>query len=131
MRIFLSIILSSVLMLSACSGSDPAPGGPRLVIEPDDGRAPILGAIAGATDNIRLTIYEITDLQSVPNQSPPAPAASVAQALIDKAASGVMVRVIVDQKQYWNGSSSEQIQYTVQALRDAGVDVQTSSTAFC
>jgi phosphatidylserine/phosphatidylglycerophosphate/cardiolipin synthase-like enzyme len=130
-RIFLYIILSSVLILSACSGSDPAPVQPRLVIEPDDGRAPILAAIAGATNNIRLTIYEITDLQSVPNQTPSAPAASVAQALIDKARSGVKVRVIVDQKQYSQGSSADQIKYTVQALREAGVDVQTSSTAFC
>jgi cardiolipin synthase len=132
MRIFLTIILSSVLLLSACSGDNkPAPALPRLVIEPDDGRAPILAAIAGATNNIRLTIYEITDLQSVPNQTPSAPAASVAQALIDKARSGVNVRVIVDQKQYSQGSSADQIKYTVQALRDAGVDVQTSSSAFC
>jgi phosphatidylserine/phosphatidylglycerophosphate/cardiolipin synthase-like enzyme len=130
MRIFLSIILSSVLMLSACSGGDPAPGGPRLVIEPDDGRAPILAAIAGARNNIRLTIYQITDLQSVA-QNPPAPANCVVQALIDKAASGVNVRVIVDQHQYANGSSAQHIQDTVQALRNAGVVVHPSSTAFC
>lgn len=87
MRKILSIILSSVLMLSACNGSDPAPALPRLVIQPDDGRAPILEAIAGAKNNIRLTIYEITDLQSV-SQSPSAPAGSIAQALIDKVKSG-------------------------------------------
>ncbi|MBW4056776.1 MAG: hypothetical protein HIU83_15525 [Proteobacteria bacterium] len=129
MRKFLLIILSSVLILSACNGgSTPIP--PRLVIEPDDGRSPILNAIAGATDNIRLTIYEITDLQSV-SQSPSAPAISVAQALIDKAQSGVSVRVIVDQNKYGSGSSAKPVQQTVQALRNAGVIVHLSSTAFC
>lgn len=101
------------------------------MIEPDDGRAPILEAIAGATNNIRLTIYEITDLQSVP-QSPPAPADSVVIALINKARSGVTVRVIVDQNQYdGTGSNSQQIQQTVDALRNAGAIVHLSSTAFC
>jgi phosphatidylserine/phosphatidylglycerophosphate/cardiolipin synthase-like enzyme len=133
MRIIVPIFLSSVLILSACNGDNgnysiPAP--PRLVIQPDDGRGPILEAIAGATESIRLTIYEITDLQSVA-QSPQAPAISIAQALIDKARSGVNVRVIVDQNQYKNGSSSQQIKQTVQALRNAGVSVRLSSTAFC
>jgi hypothetical protein len=77
MRVFLSAILSSALILSACGGGgDSDPGLPRLVIQPDDGRGPIIEAIAGATNNIRLTIYEITDLQSVV-QSPAAPADSV------------------------------------------------------
>lgn len=136
MRIFLSVILPSVLILSACGRGDSgggasAPGLPRLVIEPDDGRGPILEAIAGATNNIRLTIYEITDLQSVP-QSPPAPADSVVIALINKARSGVTVGVIVDQNQYdGTGSNSQQIQQTVDALRNAGAIVHLSSTAFC
>ena len=128
MRIIFSIILSSVLMLTACNGSSPTP--PRLVIEPDDGRAPILMAIAEARNNIRLTIYEITDLQSV-SQTPSAPAFSISQALMDKARSGVNVRVIVDQNQYSKGSSAANIQQTVQSLRDAGIEVHTSSTAFC
>jgi cardiolipin synthase A/B len=131
MRTFLSLMLSSVLMLSACSGGGGSGSSqPRLVIEPDDGRGPILEAIAGAKNNIRLTIYEITDLQSV-TQSPPAPGDSIAQALIDKARGGVNVRVIVDQDQFQNGSSAQQIQYTVQALRNAGAVVHLSSTAFC
>jgi cardiolipin synthase len=130
MRVFLFIILSSALILSACGGGDSAPGLPRLVIQPDDGRGPILEVIAGATNNIRLTIYQITDLQSVA-QSPPAPADSVVQAIINKAESGVIVRVIVDQDQYGTGSNSLQIQQTVDALRDAGAIVNLSSTAFC
>ena len=100
------------------------------MIQPDDGRGPILEAIAGATNNIRLTIYEITDLQSV-SQSPAAPADSVVQALINKAQSGVTVRVIVDQNKYGTGSSSPQIKQTVDALRNAGAIVHLSSTAFC
>lgn len=127
---FFCLILSSAL-LCACggdSGSGPDPA--RLVIQPDDGRGPILEAIAGATNNIRLTIYEITDLQSVV-QSPPAPADSIVQAIINKAESGVIVRVIVDQNQYQNGTNALQIQQTVDALQNAGASVNLSSTAFC
>lgn len=131
MRKLLSIILSSILMLSACGGSHTAPDLLRLVVEPDDGRAPMLEAIASATDNIRLTIYALTDLQSVV-QNPAAPAASIAQALIDKAKSGVAVRVIVDQNQYGgSGANALLVQQTVAALRNAGATVYVSSTNFC
>ena len=118
------------LLMSACGGGKPTPSQQRLIIQPDDGRAPILEAIAGATNNIRLTIYEITDLQSV-SQSPAAPADSIVQALINKARSGVPVQVIVDQDKYTTGSSSAQIKQTVEALRSAGATVHLSSTAFC
>lgn len=116
----------------SCGGvSTSAPVQSSLVIEPDDGRAPIVAAISNATDNIRLTIYQITDLQSV-IQSPPAPAGSVVQALIDKSRSGVTVRVIVDQTQLGGtGSTSRQIQQAVEALSEAGAIVHPSSTAFC
>ena len=120
--------LIAAILASSCS--NPSPPGPRLVVEPDDGRDFILEAIAGATNNIRLTIYEITDLASVA-QTPAAPARSVVQALIDAAHRGVAVRVIVDQGQYGSGSSSQQIQQTVGAMRNAGILVNLSSTAFC
>ena len=130
----LPIIILILLTLSACGGSDPAPvllpAQQRLVIQPDDDRAPILDAIHTATDNIRLTIYALTDLKSV-SQTPPAPDKSIVQALIDKAKSGVKVRVIVDQNQYYKGSSATQVQQTYKALSDAGVSIRTSSTAFC
>jgi cardiolipin synthase len=118
------------LLLSACGGDNSTSSLPRLVIQPDDGRGPIIEAIAGATSNIRLTIYEITDLQSV-SQNPAAPADSVVHALINKARSGVTVQVIVDQNKYGTGSSSPQIKQTVEALRNAGAIVHLSSTAFC
>jgi hypothetical protein len=125
-------VLAAVVLslLASCKSGDPAPAGPRLVIQPDDGRAFILDAIAAATRNIRLTIYEITDLASV-QQTPPAPVNGVVQALIDAAHRGVGIQVIVDQGQYGGGSSSQQIQQTVGAMRNAGIDVQLSSTAFC
>lgn len=131
MRKLLSVILSSILLLSACGGSHTAPGLPRLVVEPDDGRAPMLEVIAGATDNIRLTIYALSDLQSVV-QTPAAPAAGIARALIDKAQSGLAVRVIVDQSQYGGtGANALAIQQTVAALRNAGALVYLSNTDFC
>jgi phosphatidylserine/phosphatidylglycerophosphate/cardiolipin synthase-like enzyme len=131
MRKLLSVILSSILVLSACGGSHTAVNLPRLVVEPDDGRAPMLEAIASATDNIRLTIYALTDLQLVV-QTPAAPAASIAQALIDKAKSGVAVRVIVDHNQYGGtGANAPLVQQTVAALRNAGATVYVSNTNFC
>ncbi|MFZ4539625.1 phospholipase D-like domain-containing protein [Propionivibrio sp.] len=130
MRIVLLVILSSILLLPSCGGGDSNPGLSSLIIQPDDGRDPILKTIAKATDNIRLAIYEITDLQSV-TQTPAAPADSVVQALIDKARSGVSVRIIVDQNQYSTGSSALLIEQTVAALRAAGAIVHLSSTAFC
>ncbi len=134
MRLVLPALLSIALLSPACSGSDPAPGGPTLVIQPDDGRAPILEVIKSATRSIRLTIYAITDLQTVA-QTPAAPADSVVRALMDKAAAGVSVRVIVDQAQAQTqapaGSHAAEIQQTIAALRAAGAEVRTSSAAFC
>ncbi len=126
--LFFALIL--LLQLAACGGGGEGSSRPRLMIEPDDGRGPLLEAIAGATNNIRLTIYAITDLRSV-SQNPPAPVESIVQALIDKAQSGVAVRIIVDQDQYNSGSNSAEIQQTVQALEGAGAVVHPSSTAFC
>lgn len=129
MRVFFCAFLSGVL-LAGCGGNAASPVGPTLLVQPDDGRAPLLAAIRGASDNIRLTIYQLTDLQAV-SQSPVAPAESIAQALIDKAKSGITVRVIVDQGQYSAGSHMQGIQQTAEALRSAGVSVKLSSSAFC
>lgn len=130
MRLFFCAFLTSALMLAGCGGNSVSPVGPTLLVQPDDGRGPILAAIRSATDNIRLTIYQLTDLQSV-SQSPVAPFESIGQALIDKAKSGIAVRVIVDQGQAGAGSNAMHIQQTVAALRGAGVVVKLSSSAFC
>ena len=131
MRRVLPIVLPGLMLLTACSDSPPPAHRPlTLVIQPDDGRRPILDAIAEATQSVRLTIYAITDLQSVA-QTPAAPAASVVQALIDKARSGVSVRVIVDQDQATAGASAAEVQATITQLQDAGAVVRTSSTTFC
>ncbi len=133
MRSLLPALFAGTVILSACGGGTSGVSETRrLLVEPEDGRAPIMDVIAGARDNIRLTIYEITDLHSVTPQSPPAPVAGIAQALIEKAKSGVSVRVIVDQAQYGGTSTTDaQVRQTVAALRSAGVDVKTSSTGFC
>ncbi len=133
MRHRLPALLTSALLLSGCGWSSdpaPAPGGPILIVQPDDGRAPILEVINAATSSIRLTIYAITDLESVA-QTPAAPAGSIVQALIDKAQRGVSVRVIVDQEQAGSSGNAAKVQATITALRAAGAVVKTSSTAFC
>ena len=131
MRRILPSLLPGLLLLGACGDSPPPTHQqPTLVVQPDDGRGPILDAIAEAKRSVRLTIYAVTDLQSV-TQTPAAPAASVVQALIDKARSGVSVRVIVDQHQATVGASAAEVQATITQLRAAGALVQTSSTTFC
>jgi hypothetical protein len=104
--VLVAVVLS--LLAFACKSGDPAPAGPGLVILPDDGHASILDAIAESTSNIGLTIYEIMDLAPL-QQTPPALANGVVQALIDAAHRGVGIRVIVDQGQYGGGSSSQRI----------------------
>ncbi len=64
----------------------------------------VLAAIRDASNNIRLTICQLTDLPSVASVSA-APADSIAQALMDKAKSGVAVQVVVDQGQYSAGAA--------------------------
>jgi cardiolipin synthase A/B len=129
----LLFILVCLLNLTACGGDGGSwnPDPPRLVIQPDDGRGPILEAIAAARNNIRLTIYQITDLDSV-SQVPAAPPDSIVAALISKAVSGVSVHIVVDQNQYDSASNTgTMIRSTVSALRDAGAVVHLSSYAFC
>jgi len=130
MRKSIPMFVLAALVLSACGGNDPVVSPPRLLVQPDDGRAPLLAAIRSASNNIRLTIYQLTDLQAVA-QAPAAPADSIAQALMDKAKSGVAVQVIVDQGQYSTGGHAQNIQQTAAALRSAGVAIKLSSNAFC
>ena len=54
-----------------------------LITEPDDGMAPVLQAIHGATTSIELVVYELED-------------ASVGEALVEAQSRGVAVRVLLD-----------------------------------
>jgi len=44
-RIMYFAFVSSTLMLAACADTDPVVSPARLVVQPDDGRAPLLSAI--------------------------------------------------------------------------------------
>jgi phosphatidylserine/phosphatidylglycerophosphate/cardiolipin synthase-like enzyme len=98
--------------------SDPSPNAPHsLIIEPDDGRDAVMSAIAGASQSIDLTIYELSDSRIV-------------GALETAASRKVQVRVLYN----WY-SVSPQDQQTdvlpiVQQLTSAGVACRPAPKAF-
>ncbi len=80
----------------------------ELFIEPEDGRTPVLSAIADDRDTLRVVMYLITD-------------SDIVWALKDAAARGVNVRVLLEMNPY--GGSSQNA--TIAAdLKAAGVSVQ-------
>ncbi len=116
--LLLSLLL--VLILIACQSTPgaapPTPPGaaPRLFIQPDDSRAPLLQLLQGATHRVDLTIYLLTD-------------ETIVQALEDAAARGVQVRVLMEGEPFGGGKNNRR---TAKRLQQAGVDVRFSSPAF-
>lgn len=80
----------------------------ELFIEPEDGRTPILSAIAEARQTLRLAMYLITDREII-------------QALKDAAARGVNVRVLLEMNPFGGGSQAAQV---ATELKAAGIQVQ-------
>jgi len=71
-------------MLAGCLGFQASASSYTLVTEPDQGLTPIYNFISSAKSTLDMTMYELTDTQ-------------VEQLLAQAAASGVRVRVILDQ----------------------------------
>ncbi len=93
---------------TATPTATPAPPPYELFIEPEDGRTPILSAIAEARQTLRLAMYLITDREII-------------QALKGAAARGVDVRVLLEMNPFGGGSQTAQV---AAELRAAGVQVQ-------
>lgn len=121
-------VLALCVLLAGCGGSDQAnsvclsncasgPGvqGVHVFVEPDAGEQPIVDAIAAARQSIYLEIYLLTDRKAI-------------RALEEAAHRGVDVRVMLEMHPY--GASSTAASETLDRLRAAGVQVQTSSPAF-
>ena len=73
-----------ISLLAGCVASSTGSSTFSLVTEPGDGLAPIYNLISSAKRTLDMTMYELTDTQ-------------VEQLLAQAAASGVTVRVILDQ----------------------------------
>ncbi len=89
-------------------------GSLELLAMPDAGSAPIMQAIEGARDSIRLKIYLITQ-------------DAVVAALAQAVQRGVDVRVIIEEEPYGGGESNA---LAKQALEAAGVQVRARPGAF-
>lgn len=89
-------------------------GSLELLAMPDAGSAPVMQAIEGARDSIRLKIYLITQ-------------DAVVEALAQAVQRGVDVRVIIEEEPYGGGESNALVK---QALETAGVQVRARPGAF-
>lgn len=85
-----------------------------LIVEPDDGRLPVLAEIEAARSSIDVMIYLLTDRQIV-------------DALIAAEGRGVVVRVILEQYPYGGFGNPEQV---AAELRTAGVEVKWAAQRF-
>ena len=101
---------------AAGSGSGPA-AIHTLVVEPDDGKAMVLSTIAGAHENLTLTIYEITD-------------PDVVAALIAAKARGVEVRVLYNNASFASMNEANPNFGAAANLSRAGIQTKPASPVF-
>jgi phosphatidylserine/phosphatidylglycerophosphate/cardiolipin synthase-like enzyme len=93
------------------------PSGHTLIIEPDDGRAAVLSTIAGACDNITLTIYELDDPEII-------------AALVKAREMGVSVRVIYNNQSFTSMHEENPNFKAVADLTAAGAETRPASPVF-
>lgn len=85
-----------------------------LVVEPDDGRAPLFNAIATASKSVDLVIYELDDTE-------------VEQALCDAHARGVVVRVLIENVSTYGKHPNQRAH---DALESCGVAIKWAPNYF-
>jgi phosphatidylserine/phosphatidylglycerophosphate/cardiolipin synthase-like enzyme len=99
-------------------GAGPdSPADHTLLVEPDDGRAALLSTIAGARDNITLTIYELND-------------PAIVSALKEAEGRGVAVRVIYNNQSFASMHEKNPNAGAVADLSAAGAGTMPASPAF-
>lgn len=111
-----ALCLLLALTLVALPGREPhvrAQSLPAVIIEPEDGRGPILDLIAAARISIDVAIYQLTDRRIV-------------DALTAAVARGVQVRVLAEPLP----GSKPQNARSLERLRKAGAQTRDSSPAF-
>ncbi len=112
----LALLLALLLALVGCRPQPPATASPaaKLFIQPRDGREPILRLLERAQHSVDLTVYLLTDEETI-------------SALKRAARRGVQVRVLLEGEPYGGGASNRRAADT---LRRAGVKVRFTSRAF-
>lgn len=112
----LTLLLALVVALVSCRPQPPATAfpAPQLFIQPRDGREPILRLLERAEHSVDLTVYLLTDEETI-------------AALKRTARRGVQVRVLLEGEPYGGGESNRRAANT---LRQAGVKVRFTSRAF-
>lgn len=88
-----------------------------LIVEPDDGKAMVLSTIAGAHENLTLTIYEITD-------------PDIAAALAAAQGRGVLVRVLYNNASFASMNETNPNSGVIVNLSRAGVAVKPAPPVF-
>ncbi|WP_308014179.1 phospholipase D-like domain-containing protein [Streptantibioticus parmotrematis] len=110
-RVITTSLAACAALALAAPYSSAASGSYSLIVQPDQGIAPIDSIINSAAKSIDLTMYELSDT-------------TTEQDLAARAKAGVTVRVILDQRE----KSTNQAAYTY--LKDNGVGVVWSSTTY-
>ncbi|HSQ93712.1 MAG TPA: phospholipase D-like domain-containing protein [Methanoregula sp.] len=134
----LSVVLIILLLTAGCTGLPPgttqpprppirtvttpigagiSPADHTLVVEPGDGRAAVLSVIAGARDNITLTIYELNDPEIV-------------DALAAAQGRGVAVRIIYNNQSFASMHEKNPNAGAIAMLSQAGAETKAASPVF-
>lgn len=88
-----------------------------LIVEPDDGRAPVLAALNSATQSITLTIYEVNDPE-------------IDAALFAAQKRGVDVRVIYNYYSFYHMGRWHNMQPWIDELEAGGIRTQRASSSY-
>lgn len=107
-------LFSPTLAAPRQGAAETGAGTVGIIIEPDDGRKPILDELNGAKQSITLEVYLLSDKEII-------------NALEDAQHRGVRVQVILDEHPYGGAGNQPQI---FKQLQDAGVAVRWSNPAF-
>jgi phosphatidylserine/phosphatidylglycerophosphate/cardiolipin synthase-like enzyme len=114
MKRIIALVLTLSVFLGGCVQRGGGNTAPKIFVEPDAGRAPVLDAVKDARSSIDLVTYLFTDGQ-------------VMDALADAASRGVKVRVMLEPHPYGGYSNFE----TVRSRMDrSGIEFEASSPAF-
>ncbi len=110
------VLVGLALIAVACRPATPtvAYPPPKVFIQPEDGRAPLFNLLRSARGQVDLTIYLLTDRDTI--------------AMLKRTAQrGVRVRVLIEPEPFGGGESNRR---AARELQQSGVEVRFTSRAF-
>ncbi len=110
------LVLGVLLVVVACQPETPqvAYPAPELFIQPRDGRAPLFELLQSAQQEVDLTIYLLTDRDTI-------------RTLKKTARRGVRVRVLIESEPFGGGENNRRV---ARDLQQSGIEVRFTSRAF-